>query len=226
MNTHMVQLEELGLDNPIEFNGNKYFIINTDASDLDAEDIIVVGSNFSYDVLKIEYFDRQMMTGKIAGTIIPTYFSVFELEVPNRQPYIFIEFFREIDSERSSSTAEIEICDQRPLLRVYRKKLDVPEISENQMSDIIKAHIDRWIFRHDLTFKSAVMSAVNESRDNWKSVYNSMVYSVNEDVQKDNVCKDVPVYELFAKIAKLAWDTFNGEANVVRSKHSAENIRN
>ena len=135
MNTHMVQLEELGLDNPIEFNGNKYFIINTDASDLDAEDIIVVGSNFSYDVLKIEYFDRQMMTGKIADTIIPTYFSVFELEVPNRQPYIFIEFFREIDSERRLSTAEIEICDQRPLLRVYRKKLDVPEISENQMSD-------------------------------------------------------------------------------------------
>jgi septin family protein len=53
----------------------------------------------------------------------------------NRQPYIFIEFFREIDSERSLSTAEIEICDQRPLLRVYRKKLDVREISENQMSD-------------------------------------------------------------------------------------------
>lgn len=117
----MVQLEELGLDNPIEFDGNKYFIINTDASDLDAEDIIVVGSNFSYDVLKIEYFDSQMMTGKIADTIIPMYFSVFELEVPNRQPYIFIEFFREIDSERSLSTAEIEICDQRPLLRVYRK---------------------------------------------------------------------------------------------------------
>lgn len=91
-------------------------------------------------------------------------------------------------------------------------------VVDDAVTSIIKSHIDKWIFRHDPTFKSAVLSAVNELSDNWKSVYNSMVYSVNEDVQKDNVCKDIPVYELFAKIAKLAWDTFNGEANVIRSK--------
>lgn len=101
--------------------------------------------------------------------------------------------------------------DRLDIFRHLNSKRNV--IVDDAITSIIKAHIDRWIFRHDSIFKSAVLSAVNELHDNWKSVYNSMVYSVNEDVQKDNVCKDVPVYELFAKIAKLAWDTFNGEAN-------------
>ena len=110
------------------------------------------------------------------------------------------------------------------IFRYLNSKRNV--VADDAVTSIIKAHIDRWIFRHDPTFKSAVLSAVNESNDNWKSVYNSMVYSVNEDVQKDNVCKDVPVYELFAKISKLIWDIFEGEANVIHSKHDVENTRN